>query len=205
MNHLSRDELLQAFDGELGPQSGAHLASCAACRREVHDLVAVLREAEGIDVPEPGALFWQHFATRLRAEIDRETPSSRVRGGWRWAAAAVGAGALVWLVIWNPSPSMIRVGSTVDRRPPVESVPSKGTEPVLPAPALRADAEWNILVDVAGETSWEEVQTTPWSVGPGYSEMMASELSSSDRQELLDLLNEAIADERARSSRAGKG
>jgi hypothetical protein len=205
MNHLSHDELLRALDGELGPQSNAHLASCAACRREVHDLVAVLREAEGIDMPEPGALFWQHFATRLRAEIDRQAPTSRLWGGWRWAAAAVGAGALAWLVIWTPSQRVSPVGSTVDRRPPAESVPSKGREPVLPMPQLRADADWNILVDVAAHTSWEEVQTTSWNVGPGYWEMMASELSSSEREELLDLLNEAIAEERARFPRTGKG
>lgn len=88
--HLTEDELALLHYGELEARAGAarHLMSCAACRAEYDELVAVLREVDALRPSEPeggyGERLWERLAPRLAARPVRRRPSVN-----RWAAAAV--------------------------------------------------------------------------------------------------------------------
>ena len=55
MNHLSEEELTQAYYGDEEPESGRHLAECAECQAAFQYLKALLDELLAETVPERGA------------------------------------------------------------------------------------------------------------------------------------------------------
>jgi hypothetical protein len=68
-----------------------HLERCPACREEGERVRALLGSLSGVEVPDPGELYWRGFLPRLRARIRAEGLSAsagRTRGFWSTAATA---------------------------------------------------------------------------------------------------------------------
>ncbi len=97
--HLSNQEFVDAVDLVLASDRVAHLTVCAACRAEVEALRAVLADvSQGGDVPEPSPLFWDHFQSRVRAEVQSEAAVPARLSWWATLGSArtfLAAGATV--------------------------------------------------------------------------------------------------------------
>jgi hypothetical protein len=83
MNHLSQEELILRYYGELETE---HLAECSECRDELARLTRVLDQVNAIEVPEPDEAYearvWGRLSWRLRSE------QRKSRKAPRWLAAA---------------------------------------------------------------------------------------------------------------------
>jgi len=108
MRHLTPDEFVDMLESGDAASAPAHLASCAACRKQLDDLRAALTMASGAEVPEPSPLFWDAFSERVRTAIE-EDPRPRAQWWTRLAlpaTALVAAAALVLIVrVSSPRPS----------------------------------------------------------------------------------------------------
>lgn len=175
MRHLRDDEIVDALDGALSETRERHLASCAACRREV-DLVAdMTSRAAEVDVPEPSPLFWEHFQARVRLAVDEEPPPLlRASRTWslRWATTA--AVLLVLLVagwIWRADlPSAAPTAADLER----------------PVPA------WELLERAADDSVWEE-DVIGYELSPGTTERVLATLSTDERQVLAQLIEAELS------------
>lgn len=93
--------MAEALDGALAPEAraafDAHLASCAACRRQYEALDAAVSLFEAVPAPEPSPAFVAEVVGRARRARARETA---LRRAYSWvtasATAAVAAGAVVF-------------------------------------------------------------------------------------------------------------
>lgn len=87
--HLTEDELVQHYYGEMAPaaEAGAdvHLAACAACRGTLAELQRVMSLVDSGAPPEPDAAFEARAWQRLEPLLPRETHSGRP---WGWMAVA---------------------------------------------------------------------------------------------------------------------
>ncbi len=145
--------------GEIDPavQAGleTHLRGCRACSREAaatRDLLALLG---GLEVPDPGPVYWEAFGKRLRSRLVRAERRSRLR---RWLQVAAAAVLLAGLVL-----AVRRPGAPVT--PPA---PAPETTP----PALQAGAEEARLLRLlrsaaSGESGAREVQAILDEMVPG--------------------------------------
>ena len=100
MNHLSQEDLILSYYGDLEPQArvelSAHLDACGECREELARLATVLDQVRAIEVPEPEEGFeakvWDRLSWKLEAEERRSRLSRRaglpVRHKRAWFAAA---------------------------------------------------------------------------------------------------------------------
>jgi hypothetical protein len=92
MNHLSEEELTQAYYGDEEPESGRHLAECAECQAAFQYLKALLDELLAETVPERGAAYGAEVWNRLLPRLPLEKPR-RVWLRW-WTAVPVLASLL---------------------------------------------------------------------------------------------------------------
>jgi hypothetical protein len=105
---------LPGEEARLAPEVATHLSECAACRDELEAqraLAAAIDRGVAASVsgaPSPG------FAARVRARVAEETASPQ-RWFWRWAPVAMGALAVVALMVW--------VSGTPPVQPPVGLAP----------------------------------------------------------------------------------
>jgi hypothetical protein len=214
MRHLSRDESMQAAEGS-AERSGvpaaarAHLDDCSACRAEVDQLRATLRDAASLAVPEPSPLFWEHFSARVSQavhaeEMQKERASRESRGWtpqWRaWPALAGSAvtallvGVLAWQ--WSGAGSPVRVSPPASQR---------SVDVVLPNAAPGEDAEarepgeedesWSVLSTLLADSDTSEVLPET----PGIADGAMLQLSDEERGELGRLLQAEIDRHRVRT------
>lgn len=184
MTHLTPDELIDALEGlgtfahwspgEGGPDRQAHLTACEQCQRELAQLSSVLAEAKQVSVPEPSALFWQHFSERVRTAIDDRATSDSNWPSWlRWQVLLpVGAAALIILSL------MI-------------SVPKPGagvTEVAMEQTAPAVEDGWTVVADLVGDLNLETAAEAGVLVAPGLAERAVLELTADEQQELTRLL-----------------
>ncbi len=212
MNHLSRDELLDAVEGGDGRRE--HLESCAWCRQEVEALAGVLKDVAATDMPEPSPLFWEHFSARV-SEAVRHEPSApglprrgapwraaanrlrhaRLSPGWRLAVAAVGVLAIVAaLAVRLDRPDS--PASVASREPATSPAPSQWVS--ADETGTPADEEsWLVFSALATEA--DPAGSSFSSPAPGVADGAVLEMTDEERGELVRLLTAELARPRARS------
>jgi hypothetical protein len=195
MSHLSQDELLEAAEGRAGRRE--HVEACPSCRTKVDELVAVLREAAAVEVPEPSPLFWRHFSARVSEAVrqqnrvgDGELEEVRAQGrraalarwgrtGLRLLAPALAVLILAVVVrsMWQPAPSE----STAKRAAAVD-VPT-----LAPVDDAAADEEaWGVFSVLASEADATGASLEP--AAPGVADVAVLQLTDDERGELIRLL-----------------
>jgi hypothetical protein len=92
--HPTEERLLELAEGGVQPETRAHVAACDACRAQVDDLRALLRELPAVDVPEPSPLYWDAFRRRIGERLDA-SPAPARRWSWLVGPALVAASAAV--------------------------------------------------------------------------------------------------------------
>lgn len=88
--------------GEGTPEDQAHVAGCSECRRNIEETRALSSLLQGLPEIEPAPEVWTRIESRL------EQPSAtfrRVRLGWRLAAAASLAVAILSITMWATKPA----------------------------------------------------------------------------------------------------
>jgi Putative zinc-finger len=143
---MSKDRLIEALYGELGPAEkerlDAHLRTCPNCAAEYASLQETLRLMDKRERTDPGPAFWDGYWDRLSKrmlweaieEDRRPSLASRVSGVFarlpRWSLQAAGAAALLLLGIL--------VGSRLIPRPdgPGTKIAAAGPAAAGPSPAV---------------------------------------------------------------------
>jgi hypothetical protein len=92
MNHLSEEELTQAYYGDEEPESRQHLADCAECQAAFQHLKTTLDELLSETVPERGPAYGAEVWNRLLPRLPLEKPR-RVWLRW-WTAVPILASLL---------------------------------------------------------------------------------------------------------------
>ncbi len=211
MNHLSRDELLDAVEGGGGRRE--HLESCAGCRQEVEALAGVLNDVAATDVPEPSPLFWEHFSARVSEAVRLEPPApglprsgalwraaadrlrhARMLPGWRLAVPAVGVLAIVAVLV-------VRLDRPDLPEPMASREPATSPAPLQPVSADQAGTpadEESWLVFSALATEADPAGSAFSSLAPGVAEGAVLEMTDEERGELVRLLKVELAQPRVR-------
>jgi hypothetical protein len=198
--HLSAADLTDALDEALDPAQAAHLAACAACRREVDLARAALERARTVDVPEPSPLFWDHLAARVRAAIDEPPPACRwwQRPGFALPGAALFAAAVLVAVFAArvprpepgiaPQPAATAVATDHTGSGATDHTDRAATDDTDPAAAERTDAVWGVLAAAASTVELSEARAVGLGVGSGSLDAAVSTLTSRERRELERLI-----------------
>ena len=137
MTHLTTEELLEHFDGELNGESSAHIERCAACQQSMAELQSWLYEVEQdlrasapAEVPELRAASWE----RLREALHPAKPV--IAFPLRWAPAYAMAAGL----------AIAALGGYMALRAPQSAAPLKVVEQTaiksaVPAPESAVTSE----------------------------------------------------------------
>lgn len=187
MNHLTRDELVDAVEGALAPERRSHLSECAACAEEAESLGAMLRAVHNVPMVEPSPLFWNHFSARVHAAIAAEEapPASRLPEWLRWPVLApLAALALLLLAIGSTLPRLANESSPA-------AVTARGAAGDRDLATL-GENEWALVSDIVGPVDVDIAQEAGIIVKPGDVERAALDLSASEQRELLRLLKEEM-------------
>ena len=184
MTHFSADEFIDAVDGTLPQERRDHLRTCTRCRDELAQISAVLRDLDGVGVPEPSPLFWDQFSARLRRSIDAEPARAARWFDWPVLAPVAGVAALVLALV-----GLVPQGASELRR--VQLAMSESAAPT-DLDALDEDDRWTMLFELVGDL---DVQTAAEAgiVGrPGAADRAVLHLTSAEQQELVRLLREEL-------------
>jgi len=92
---LLPEYLKGSLPGELGKEVQAHLEGCEECRNEV----SFLREIVDSEVPDPGDLFWQSLAWRVRLTVEEKKKEEKFPLGFLVRRLPVGAAIAVALLL----------------------------------------------------------------------------------------------------------
>lgn len=196
MAHLSRDELVEVAEGLEADPSG-HLQICRECRRKVADLQAILSAAEGVPLPEPSPLFWDHLSARVREAIQADTAGQHRRQAWMfpWQGwrVPVGLSAVAVLLVAVVFGARLRVPL---REPAVVPATSGSTEAVAtaaPDPSGGLDDPW---IDVVGgltdDLDWDAISSAGLTARAGDADVALTQLTDEERQELERVLKESL-------------
>ena len=183
--HLTPEELVDLIEGRLEPTRAAHADTCDGCRLEAAELREAVAESQGLDVPEPSPLFWEHQSQRITAALAAERAAQLP--WWRGASLRrLSAAAASVLMV------AVGIGVYIGGGPgdPSESVPRLTDESVLGAgdAGLENEAAWRLLLAVADGVSWDGQDDQPWVVQAGTIEGAVSELSAVELRDLARLL-----------------
>lgn len=196
--HLDHDDLLALAESGAPSRADAHahLARCAACRKELADLCALLAELREAQVPEPSPLFWEHLSSRVRQAIDAEAPAptgphAAPRGWTRWLgwnrgfAAAAAAVALLMVLAWPFAPG---------RQPATpEGERAGATGAVEQDRELPAEGEdWTLIAEAVDELDYDDVRALGASLS-GPAELAVLDLDADERRALANALRDEIA------------
>lgn len=215
MKHLSPDEFIDIAEGARADTALPHLATCAACRRQLVDLRASLSSLSGAqvgagnDVPEPSPLFWDHFSARVREAVDAEgSPRRRHRwdrwvlpgtwGQWRGSGAMPLGGAVALVAV---AVALTGYLMAPDAPAPPSSAAIEAITEVALLPALGGadDPTLSLVADLSADLDFEGADeaglTVPTHVG-GANDVVST-LTDGERRELQQLLEEELAKPRA--------
>lgn len=87
MSHLTEEQEMQAYYGELPPDLRAHLEQCPACRTRVEQLRAMLDSARDYAVPARGASYGGEVWTRVLPKLPLHHPRHWWQRPWTLAPA----------------------------------------------------------------------------------------------------------------------
>ncbi len=202
MSHLSPDDLVDALDGGPSPRVAAHLAACAACRRQADGLAAMRDAIRDADVPEPTPFFWSHFAARVSEAARAGAPPRRRLWGPSWrdarcswslaAAAVIVVAAMASLVLRSgPPPRPDAANAVAVSSPPDTTMTDEG-------------APWALFADVTDDMDWDAVSAAGLGPLPGMADRAVTHLSESERTELARLLVREIASPVTRRESGGR-
>lgn len=187
MKHLTPDELIDAVEGTLERSRDAHLKTCAACSDEAARLLAILREAREVGVPEPSPLFWDHFSTRVRAAVATE---ETLQPAWwpewlRWPVL-VPLGGLALLVF--------AITTAVPRAPAIPSTQADAGREAIAIDDLATigEQEWAVVSEMVGRVEIEDAREMGIAVNPGDAERIALQLNATEQRELVRLIKEEM-------------
>ena len=100
MNHLSQEDIVAAYYGEL--DSEEHLRTCSECRAEVARLATVLDRVTAPEVPEPANDYESRVWDRLRWRMRVEAKQEKKLVWMKWTAvAAVVTLAFIGGLLWK--------------------------------------------------------------------------------------------------------
>ena len=191
MSHLTPSEFVDLLEGQLAAERARHADSCAACRSQLEDLQAALRQTAGLPLPEPSPLFWDHFTNCIREGIAQPEPAGRPRLDWmrlhpRAAFAALAALLVLVAAGWRVLPPQ-RAGDRGAERTAISTA-----DPASAASDPAADRAWDAVRAAAANLAWEDAQEAGIAAPPGSAEQAILELSDSERQHLMSLLEEEL-------------
>ena len=86
----------EALEGELSPELRDHLQACAHCRGEAEAFRRLAASVKGLDMEDPGEIFFASQRKRIREAVDAGAPSPK---GFRWGPALALAAAALLLFI----------------------------------------------------------------------------------------------------------
>lgn len=102
-----RERLSPYLDGELEDDDAraleAHLADCAACRRELGELRRLVTAARGLPERAPGTDLWPAIERALEERTERAAPAATGRDPkrWTWLVAGLAAGFLLAVLFFR--------------------------------------------------------------------------------------------------------
>jgi anti-sigma-K factor RskA len=189
MPHLSPEELIDVAERATPRSAFPHLASCAACDRQVADLQAAMAAAVDVDVPEPSPLFWEHLSARVREAVAAEA-TGRAAGTsswWSWRVAAMTAAAAVLMV-------MIATTLQLEDSPAPAALVAEDSAPAADElAAFDDDAALTVLAALTSELDWEAAAEAGLVAAPGAVERIMLALDADERLELHRILEEALS------------
>jgi len=196
--HLSDDVLLEM--AEAG-KSHPHLTQCSRCRQQMEDARDALGLAREAEVPEPSPLFWDHLSSRVHNAVEREVLEGRqgvwtrfARVAWRPAVAVALGVILVVSVVWRMGPALRQpeTRSASARQADVQPTAngSSATDSWAGADLLAplSDPAWVVIAEVTWGLEIESAAEAGIVMQPGASDRAIAQLSPSERQELVRLL-----------------
>lgn len=181
MTHLSPSEFVELTEGTLGPARAAHVDTCDACRAQAARLRATRATMDGVDIPEPSPLFWNHFSARVRDRIRSEPWPATV--WWKRPAVVLLWAAALLAIVVVPA-SHLRPANTA--RPTTGA--SSGPEPRTVVDSPANDQAWELLRSVASDMALDEAHAAGLGVRPGAIENAVLDLTPAEREELGRLL-----------------
>jgi hypothetical protein len=203
VRHLCDDVLLEM--AETG-KSHPHLAACQRCRRLVEDARDALTLARAEEVPEPSPLFWDLFSARLHEAIENDAQPVRrpvsarfATAGWRCVAAVVLVAVVVAGIVWRlrtadepvrQSASTRVIGATALVPGPAAADTGASADVLLPA----SDPSLTILAQVTAHIEISDAADAGIVLQPGAADRAISQLSPSEQQELIRLLQADLED-----------
>ncbi|HEY7170330.1 MAG TPA: hypothetical protein VH417_05750 [Vicinamibacterales bacterium] len=194
-HHLSDAELLDLAEGVADEQSYPHLASCGECRAQLQDARAALTAVNGVEVPEPSPLFWEHLSARVHDAVAAEQASGN-RPPDRWfpwrIVAPLGAAAAVVVVAMSVLP---RTARNAPVNPPPATIDAGAGLSDTP---IADDASLSFVADLASDLDWEGAAQAGLATGPGAIDGVLPTLSDSETAELERILTDALARHPAR-------
>jgi hypothetical protein len=185
MTHLSPDELVDVLDGTLASERATHLNACAHCQAEAAGLGAILGEARLAAVPEPSPLFWDHLSARVHDAIGNEPLPARRARWFEWPVLApVAALALLVIAFASVLPELQQPATT-------DTTAAVAQADDVIASVDDIEAQWMMVADLVGDLDLEAARSAGLGV-PGSADRAVLNLSSSEQQELVRLLNEEL-------------
>ena len=192
--HLSEAEFIDLLDGVLPGERREHLDSCAACAEHAATLMAIAREVQETDVPEPPPFFWTQLSARVDAAVASEAARPRLLGlpltHVRWVTFAASIAAVLLVLVLLPE---LRSGTPDNATPTVDQSESAQAQQLADeAVDLDSDEAWAVVRLLAEDLDDQEMRNEGVSPGVGAVERLTFQLSEAERIELARLLEEQL-------------
>ena len=200
--HLNADELVDLAEGTRPERSAPHLAACDQCRRQLHELRAMMASVAQVDVPEPSPLFWDHLSQRVHDAVAAEAP----RRAWPDQAAfrrlltpwsAVAVAVILVLAVFSSrllSPTgPPRIGPRPAPPPPGAAIADAALrDDVFSDAAVDEDASLTLVASLAANLDLDAAGEAGLAQGDS-AEHAVTHMNGDDLRELRRLLKEELA------------
>lgn len=198
MTHLTDGQRLDAAEADPATARPAHLAGCRECATAVEDLRAAIDAVAGVPAPDPSPFFWDGFRSRVSEAIDappatpfwRAWPAGRLR--WLSAAAAI---LVVSIIGFYASRTTIESPASPPAPVTLRTADAGSAAGFAADPALDAsddDEAWAVMRSLAAELHYEDLRDAGALPRPGAVERAATELSETERAELVRLIRDEM-------------
>jgi len=183
MSHLSPEELLDIAEG--ARPASPHLAACEPCRRQLHELRAVMTSAAEVDVPEPSPLFWDHLSARVREAVAAEDlPTDGWFSSWRVLVPIAALAAVVLIAVLaathaQPAPSQTSTPSVARS--------AAADDRVLLADTASDNAPFAFVADLASQMQMDAAESAGLVPGDA-ADHAVSHLSDDELRTLAELI-----------------